>query len=756
MAHPTTESSEAPPTSASPVPVAPPPRGGHRRRGFGRGLGRGLTTTGRVLLLLVVVVGFGFFASRSAPPPEQGPPHGDVAMAEQAAHALLDPRTAGEAHEHLPPDFRAVTGAGAGEEAAPDGTVRSVHIDGGCSAPWGDDGTRWNFDTACRAHDLGYDLLRYADAKGHPLDPALRDALDQRLTDDMHATCDTNPRGSGRACHAVASLYAAGMDVNSWHQRWGPPTGEPLGPLLAGVAAIGLLLAFRLRTWRRSRRARPRVVAAPPRPAAPANRWTLLGVAAIGAIVLGESAVALAGWAGVDESWLWPATWLTQFAFVFFFAGGHANLADWRDVRNAGGGYREYLAHRTGWLLRMALVFALVAFAVPTALELMTVPSSTVEVAVRIALHPLWLLGVYVLTAVAAPVMHLLHRKAATVTGVSLVAALSGLVVAAERTQTPVLAGLAALVMALVAQQLALVHAAGRLRSARPAAITAVLGTVLLVGGAWQGLVPATLLGSPAGPPPLAGPVVPVLLLGLVQLSVLRLARTPLAAVARSPRLRVAAGHAAQAPMSLYLLFLSGMILLVAAVYLPDLVPSGSLRVGLAVAMLAVPALAVFWWFERHAAHRPPTAPARPPTARLERVLAHVATTAGVGYATIGVFGFALSSFRTFGDTPLLPELPLDPIQSLVHLLLGMSLLHTVRTGDSHSPRTWLLTALACVPPLLSATAGPGVFTAGVVVHTGTGVLAVAAVLATVWAARRASRPLRSLWHGPPTGAAGG
>ncbi|MCR3719213.1 phospholipase A2 [Prauserella flava] len=749
MAHPTTtDSSDAP---ASPAPAAPPPRGRRGRRGLGHGLG----TTGRVLLLLVVVVGFGFLASRSAPPTEAGQPHGDVAMAQQAAHALLDPRTAGQAHELLPADFNVVTGAAAGEETARDGTVRSVHIDGGCSAPWGDDGTRWSFDTACRAHDLGYDLLRYADTKGHPLDPALRDALDQRLADDMHTTCEDNPRGSERACHTVASLYAAGLDVNSWHQRWGPPTGEPIGPLLAGVAAIGLLLAFRLRTWRRSRRAHPRVVTAPPRPAAPANRWTLLGVVAIGAIVFGESAVALAGWAGADEEWLWPATWLTQFAFVFFFAGGHANLADWLGVRSAGGGYREYLAHRTSWLLRMALVFALVAFAVPTALELMAVPSSTVEVAVRIALHPLWLLGVYVLTAVAAPVMHLLHRRASAVTTVALVAALGGLVLAAERTGTPVLAGLAALVMALIAQQLALVHAAGRLRSLWPAAVTAVLGTGLLAAGAWQGLVPATVLGTSDGPPPLAGPVVPVLLLGLVQLSVLRLARTPFAALARWPRLRLAAGHAARAPMSLYLLYLSGMILLVAAVYLPDLLPSGSLRVSLAVAMLAVPALAVFWWFERHAAHRPPTAPAQLPTARLERLLAHTATAAGVGYATIGVFGFALSSFRAFGDTPLLPELPLDPVQSLVHLLLGMSLLHTVRTGDSHSPRTWLLTALACVPPLLSATAGHGVFTVGVVVYAGTGVLAVAAVVATVWAARRASRPLRSLWRTPAGGPAG-
>ncbi|OLT43672.1 phospholipase [Saccharomonospora sp. CUA-673] len=719
-----------------------------------RWLGSGLSGTARVLLLLVVVVGFGFLASRSEPAAApQGPPNGDVAQAAQAVESMSDPATSADALHQLPADFAEVTGSAVGHEQAMDGTVRTVNTDGGCSAPWGDDSTRWDFGAACRSHDLGYDLLRYADGKGQPLPPEARESLDTRLAGDMRATCEANPRGTERACEAVAGVYTAGLEVNSWHQRWGPPVPEAIGPLLAGVAAIGVLLAFRLRTWRAARRARPSVAEVPaaPAPAPRAGRWTLLGVAAIGAIVLGESAVTVARWAGVDESWLWPATWLTQLAFVFFFAGGHRNLAGWLGVRNSGGGYREYLAHRTSWLLRMALVFALVAFTVPTALELMGVPPTTIEIVVRIALHPLWLLGVYVLTTVATPLMHAVHRRVPILAWTGLGGALAALLVLADRTGSPLVDGFAALALALLAQQLAFAHAARTRRRPWVPALGAVAAGAALTVAVARDAVPQTILGTTDGPPPLAGPVLPVLLLGLVQLSLLGLLRRPLAALADNTRLRAAAGRAAQAPMSLYLLFLAAMTLLVAAVYIPDLVPSGSPRVLVAVGMLAGPALAVFWWFERHNGRPHPVLPRSVPpvppvpTGRLDRVLAQLATTAGIGYSTIGVFGFAVTSF--IGDALLLPELPLDPIQSLVLLLLGMSLLHTVRTGDSHSPRTWLLTALACVPPLLSATTSPegsGTFTAGAVVLAGTGVLAVLAILATVWAARWAPGPGRA------------
>jgi hypothetical protein len=134
----------------------------------------------------------------------------------------------------LPADFTSVTGVKPGALSARDGTVRAVHTDGGCSTPWGDDNTKRDYSVPCKAHDLGYDLLRYAATKGSPLAPEVRAALDDRLSKDMHAICGLNPMNSAGTCQVVASLYSAGLVVNSWHQRWGPPVGDPLGPMLAG------------------------------------------------------------------------------------------------------------------------------------------------------------------------------------------------------------------------------------------------------------------------------------------------------------------------------------------------------------------------------------------------------------------------------------------------------------------------------------------------------------------------------------------
>jgi hypothetical protein len=257
----------------------------------------------------------------------------------------------------------------------------------------------------CKAHDLGYDLLRYAAKKGHPLALEVRAALDDRLSKDLHATCGLNPMDSAGTCQVVASLYSAGLVVNAWHQRWGPPVGDPLGPMLAGVAVIACLVMFRLRGWLHVRRSAP-VPAVDAergrRTETPVDRWAILGVASIVLLVLGESAVALAHWAGAGPSWLWPFTWLAQLAPLFFFAGGHANAVGWRRILAEGGGYREYLAHRASWLLRPALIFTVVAFVVPMALELLGIPAGTNATVMRIALHPLWL-GVYLMTVIATP-----------------------------------------------------------------------------------------------------------------------------------------------------------------------------------------------------------------------------------------------------------------------------------------------------------------------------------------------------------------
>ncbi|WP_158888253.1 phospholipase [Amycolatopsis anabasis] len=705
-----------------------------------RAVRRPLWTSAWLLLLTLAVLGFGVVASRPAVLPDHGAPTGGPAAAQHAIEALLAPGPSADALTRLPADFTQVTGIVPGAMPARDGTVRAVHVDGGCSTPWGDDNTKWDYAVPCKAHDLGYDLLRYADRMGQPLAPWVREALDDRLSTDMHATCGINPMNSPGTCDVVASLYSAGLVVNSWHQRWGPPIGEPIGPMLAGVAVIACLLAFRLRGWLRVRRAGPRVAVQARAVATDRARpWAFLGVASVVLLILGESAIALARWAGADESWLWPLTWLAQLAPLFFFAGGRANAAGWRAARAAGGGYRQYLAHRASWLLRPALIFVVVALVVPMALELLGIPPGTNTTVMRIALHPLWLLGVYLLTVVATPVLLALHRRAAVLTPLALLALVVGAELSASWTdsQLPRYAG--ALGLALLAQQAAFGHARPRTRSLVLGVLIGLTALVLLVtlGGA-----SANLLGAPGAPPALAAETLPVLALGLAQLCLFGLCARPLARLAAHIRVARAVRFALRAPMSLYLGFLAAMLALVTIVYLPgrlddDLAWLTQPRSLMAFALLAVPAAAVFWWFERHTDGHAPAQPGEyRPAGRLGAVLGHSAVGLGIGYATVGVFGFALTRF---GVDTFLFGLRLNPIQNLVLLLLGVFLLHAARIGASSATSTWVVTGLACVPALLSAADGEtGPLT--VAVPAVTAALAVAAAAGTVWQARSTGR----------------
>ncbi|HKS44361.1 MAG TPA: phospholipase A2 [Amycolatopsis sp.] len=688
-----------------------------------------LSTSAWMLVLAIGLLGFGFVASRPAAPPDR-PLTGGALAAQRAIESLASPGAQPTALSLLPSDFTQVTGVVPGVTRARDGTVRVVHTDGGCSAPWGDDNTKWDYGVPCKAHDLGYDLLRYADHIGQPLPASARSSLDARLSADMHNTCRLNPMGSPRTCQIVASLYSFGLEANSWHQRWGPPVGDPIGPLLTGIAAIGCLLVFRMRGWLHGRRSRPAE-----RPAAPvgaASSWVTLGVASLVLLIFGESVIALARWAGAGDGVLWPFTWLAQLAPVFFFAGGRVNADGWR--AEAGHGYRHFLAHRVSWLLRPALVFVVVALVVPVALELLGIPGGTNAGIVRIAMHPLWLLSVYLLTVVATPVMLVLYRRARVATLLGLL----GFVVlgdlGADWLGSPVPRYLAAFSLALLAQQLAF----GRLPG-KPTLLAGTLtGTAGLALWCTAGGDP-TLLGTPSAPPALAANAVPLLLLGAVQLSVLALFARPLAKLAARRALGSAVRFALRAPMSLYLGFLAAMLLVVAIVYLPAspvdavawLVRPRSVT---ALAMLAVPAVIVFWWFERHSAglverHDPLHLP------RPSGWLAHAATALGIGFASLGLFGFALTRFGGDAGTTLL-GMPLDPVQNLIQLLLGVFLLHTVRIGTSSAASTWVVACLVCMPPLLEASDGYESDLVTVALHGFTALFALVATVSTLIAPR--------------------
>ncbi|MEU7220616.1 hypothetical protein [Nocardia iowensis] len=117
------------------------------------------------------------------------------------------------------------------------------------------------FETACKAHDLGYDLLRYAEQRGEPLGPWARQALDSTLDRHMHESCDTRTDPFSRArCNAMAAIASTFVDLNSRRQGYGAPVAESvlgaaetdsatswqlLGVLGAGVAGLGAALTMR-------------------------------------------------------------------------------------------------------------------------------------------------------------------------------------------------------------------------------------------------------------------------------------------------------------------------------------------------------------------------------------------------------------------------------------------------------------------------------------------------------------------------------
>lgn len=139
-----------------------------------------------------------------------GPPAAATAV-ERTIAALVGDHPRGALAE-LPADFDDRFGY---VPTVVDGRPLNPHGDCSSPVPLPD-----RFTDACRAHDLGYDLLRYAAQVGRPAGGWARTALDARLIDDMHAVCDD------LACTAAAETARIGLAMNTWRQRSGPPVRE--------------------------------------------------------------------------------------------------------------------------------------------------------------------------------------------------------------------------------------------------------------------------------------------------------------------------------------------------------------------------------------------------------------------------------------------------------------------------------------------------------------------------------------------------
>lgn len=143
-----------------------------------------------------------------------GPP-ADTTPAAVAVRAL----TGTTAAPQFPDDFGAVTGY---HPAVVDGIL--VAPQGSCSSPIP---LPTEFDTACKAHDLGYDLLRYAQHSGHPLGGWARRDLDRALADRMLSACRYRHDPMARtSCTTMAGIAATAVDLNSRRQGYGVPVVE--------------------------------------------------------------------------------------------------------------------------------------------------------------------------------------------------------------------------------------------------------------------------------------------------------------------------------------------------------------------------------------------------------------------------------------------------------------------------------------------------------------------------------------------------
>jgi hypothetical protein len=168
-----------------------------------------------------------------------------------AAVAAVTTQPVAVAAAAIPADFESVIGY---QPRVRHGVL--VDPDGSCSSPVP---LPRGFALACAEHDLGYDLLRYADLSGAALGPWARTAVDDRMVQRMRAACaDLEPGISRALCSAADDVAGPVVEINSLRQLRGVPE-ETVGSwvvtgLSAGLpAALFALLAAAL-TGGRGRR----------------------------------------------------------------------------------------------------------------------------------------------------------------------------------------------------------------------------------------------------------------------------------------------------------------------------------------------------------------------------------------------------------------------------------------------------------------------------------------------------------------------
>ena len=183
------------------------------------------------LALAAIIAAFAITGAGTHRPETTGPESRAAAHAVAVVSGLAD----GDPATAIPADFQDVMGYEPVETTAPNGAPMHVKPSGGCSSAFG--ATTFDFDLACKQHDLGYDLLRYAARTGGELGPWARRAIDDQLAAAMDEQCAAS--NGEPACRAVAWISNRAVQANSWRQGQGVPVSEQGAPYaVAGVLIV--------------------------------------------------------------------------------------------------------------------------------------------------------------------------------------------------------------------------------------------------------------------------------------------------------------------------------------------------------------------------------------------------------------------------------------------------------------------------------------------------------------------------------------
>jgi len=222
-----------------------------------------------------------------------------------------------------------------------------------------------------------------------------------------------------------------------------------------------------------------------------------------------------------QEPWFDAATWVGQIMPLFFVVGGFAAAAGWRSWTGRGGDAVGFVRTRTLRLAQPALpLFAFFAIVLGTATIAGIAPELVADAAVG-AGSPLWFLAAYLLCQAGVPWLTAWHARAPRLTLLVLLAGVVLVDVARFSTGVTEIGLLNLLFVWPLVQQLGFWYFDGwfdRRRAGTLLAVAAVCYLVLWPLTAWGPYSPSMLGG-------LNPPTLPLVVLGLAQACLLRLAK---------------------------------------------------------------------------------------------------------------------------------------------------------------------------------------------------------------------------------------